>query len=185
MPITLNSIKAYQLNTDISVDWSASDEKNIKYYEVEKSVDGQQFSLAATVDPKDNNSHSVNYQWLDSKPVIGTNYYRIKTIGVNGEIQYSTIVKVMIGKGRPEIKVYPNPVVGGKINLYFINLPTGNYEARILNSLGQVMLRKQIKHVETTDSEIIKLNSNVVNGAYRLELTLPDMSKIGTNLFLQ
>ena len=185
LPITLSTIKAYLLNSDISVDWTVSDEKNIKYYEVERSADGQQFTLTATVNARDNNGHSVNYQWLDGKPRAGINYYRIKTVGINGEIQYSTVVKVTIGKGSPEIKIYPNPVAGGKINLHFINLPTGNYEARIMNALGQVMLREQIKHVETTNNETIKLNKNIVSGTYRLEVNLPDNSEMSTNLRIQ
>jgi hypothetical protein len=185
LPITLRYVKAYPLNSDISVDWEISDEKNIQYYEVEKSTDGRQFTSAATVDAKNNNSAVTNYRWLDTKPVAGVYYYRIKSVNVSGEIEYSDVVKVIVSKGRPEIKVYPNPVTNGKINMQFINLPTGKYEARIVNTLGQVMFMKQINHDERTNIEVIKLNRNVVDGAYRLEVTLPDKNKIGTNLFLQ
>jgi hypothetical protein len=185
LPAAFNSIKAYQLNNDISVDWVVNAEKNIAYYEVEKSADGQLFTLAATIDAKGNNSQNVDYRWLDSKPITGANYYRIKTVNKNGEITYSDMVKVIIGKGRSEIKVYPNPIVGGKINVHFINLSGGKYEVRIVNALGQVMLSRQVHHAETTNLEVIKLNKNVAKGTYRLEVTLPDKSKMVTNLFLQ
>jgi hypothetical protein len=60
-----------------------------------------------------------NYEWLDRNAFTGNNYYRIKSIDINGEIQYSNIVKIVMSKGRLQITIYPNPVTDGNINLQF------------------------------------------------------------------
>src|SRR5439155_26901973 len=109
LPITFSVVKAFQQNNDIAVEWKIENEKNIKQYEVEKSADGQHFTLATTAIPKLNNSSNVNYQWLDVNAVAGNNYYRIKSIDINDEIQYSNIVKVLMGDGKSQIIIYPNP----------------------------------------------------------------------------
>ncbi|WP_446909669.1 hypothetical protein, partial [Klebsiella pneumoniae] len=81
-------------------------EKNMKQYEIEKSADGRHFTVAATANAKSNNNSSVNYEWLDVNALVGNNYYRIKSIDINGQVQYSNIVKIVMGNGRPQISIY-------------------------------------------------------------------------------
>src|SRR5205814_10176633 len=137
LPITFTTIKAYQKDRDIAVEWGIEKELAIKHYEVEKSANGQQFSSAITVNAKANNNSTVNYQWLDVAPVVGDNYYRIKSSDITGQIQYSDVVKVGMVRVIPQITVYPNPVVDARIVLHLVDQPAGTYQLRLFNSLGQ------------------------------------------------
>ena len=76
LPVTFTSIKAYQQNKDIAVEWKAENESNMKQYDVEKSVDGNHYTIATTVAA--NNAILSNYNWLDVNPSEGYNYYRIR-----------------------------------------------------------------------------------------------------------
>ena len=96
LPVTFTNVKAYLKNENIPVEWSVDNETGIKYYEVLKSVDGVGFTSAAEI-IANNTPVTSNYSWLDELPVAGSNYYRIKCVGVNGEINYSKIVQVFAG----------------------------------------------------------------------------------------
>jgi hypothetical protein len=183
--VTFTKLQVSQQDNDIAVDWAVTNEVNIRSYDVEISGNGQQFVKSATVDAKGNDYSNEHYQWLDVNAKPGVYYYRIRSTNVFGEIQYSKEVKVIVTRGRSDIKVYPNPVVVGKINVQMINQPAGNYTIRLINGLGQVMLSKQIVHQEGSSIETIMVSKNMVDENYRLEVTKPDKSRVSMNVLLQ
>lgn len=79
-------------------------------FEVERSRDGIQFSSIYTVPAND---RSLAYQWKDEQPLEGLNYYRLKTVGANGEYAYSQIVIFRnTNSGFIVSSIFPNPVTG-------------------------------------------------------------------------
>ena len=61
---------------------------------MEKSSDGTVFITMTGTLPSANNGSSASYEVIDGQPIQGTNYYRIKSVDINGEVSYSQIVKV-------------------------------------------------------------------------------------------
>ena len=158
------------------MEWRVENESNLKQYDVEKSVDGNHYATANTVTA--NNAALSNYNWLDVNPSKGYNYYRIKSVDINGKMEYSKVVKVFIGTTKQAITVYPNPVKDGIIHLQLLNQPSGIYEARLFNNAGQVISSKQIPHTEGSSTETLLINKAVVHGIYQLEITQPGNKKV-------
>ena len=171
LPVTFASIKAYQYNAGIMVEWKVENESNLVDYTIEKSTDGSSFIFANSQPAK--NASSVNYTWLDKNLFNGYNYYRIKSTGINGEIKYSDVVHVKVGKEQPSISVYPNPVVNGIINLQLVSQPAGNYKISLLNYRGQAIISKQMKLSGGNSLETFPLPKSVAHGIYQLEITGP------------
>jgi hypothetical protein len=182
-PFTFKNVRAVQ-NDNIAVEWITQNEEDITSYDVETSANGQQFEKVATVMAKGSTT-TENYQWLDANTRAGMHYYRIRSINDKGDVVYSKIVSVNVTIGRRDIRVYPNPVTGGSINVWFRNQPEGNYNVRLFNTLGQVILIKQMYHAEGTSIKTIKVSKNMVDGAYKLEITRPDKSTYNINVILQ
>jgi hypothetical protein len=174
VPVTFTQVRASQQNKDIAVQWNVANEINIKSYEVEKSTDGVTFSEAGTVEAT--GGSAVEYNWLDVHAVTGFNYYRIRSIGSNGAIQYSEIVKVKIGMPEPLITIAPNPIVNGIINLQFSNMPAGDYNLRLLNLAGQEVLKQQVNIGTASDTKKIMLSKAFAKGVYQLQIVAPDNS---------
>ena len=172
LPVTISSLKATELNRDIAVEWKVENELNIQSYDVEKSTDGVTFTKTATVQ-----SGNTLYNWLDVHAVEGSNYYRIRSISQTGEVLYSRIVKVDIGKKLPSLSIYPNVIENGVTGLQLTNMPKGKYSVRMINSNGQVVFAKQITHAGGTATETIRLDNVVVKGIYQLEVIQPDKTK--------
>ena len=104
---------------------------------------------------------------------------------MTGEIKYSNVVKVLITKGRTDIKVYPNPVVDGKIHVQMINQPSGIYTFKLMNGLGQTVILQDIDHDESNSVETIPVSRSTAHENYRLEITRPDKSKMSLNVLLR
>ena len=182
LPVTFTSLQAYLQGKNIEVKWKVDNEANIKQYDVEKSIDGSQFSLLESKVPSGNNGHSAIYVTADANPVEGYNYYRIKSIDNNGNVSYSNIVKAQVGTSKGNINIYPNPIVDGIIHLQLNNQAQGKYAVRLLNRIGQVILAKEIIHAGGNSTQQIKCNVNLAHGLYELEVTRPDGSHMNINV---
>ncbi len=172
VPVTFVSVNGVQKNTDIQVDWKVQNETAILQYEVEKSTDGVRFTKSATV--AGTNKGLANYEWMDKGVNAGLYYYRIKTIGKNGEINYTAVVKVVVVFAPPSISIYPNPITDGIIHLQLVNQPAGRYGIRLMNPLGQTIVKKQAEHAGGNGTENIKWDYNLAHGIYQLEIVTPN-----------
>ena len=118
-PVIFTSLNASQQGQRIAVKWQVKNEMDIAKYEVEKSTNGIEFALVNTTNVNNHNAISGDYAWVDDKEASGTNFYRIKSIGLNGTSSVTPFVKVVASKTGAAFIVYPNPVKGNTINLLF------------------------------------------------------------------
>jgi hypothetical protein len=92
--------------------WVTEVEINSKHFEVQKSIDGSNFETIGTVAAK---GFASSYSFIDDKPFVGTNYYRLKMVDMDGSFTYSKVMAVTLNDNRKSLVVYPNPV---KDNLF-------------------------------------------------------------------
>jgi hypothetical protein len=170
LPVTLTSVKAYQKAAGIQVDWTVLTEIDISRYEVEKSINGQEFIKAGMVPAKGSIATSIDYNWYDANPVAGNNYYRIKSINKSDEVKYSTVVKVNIGNTSGAVRIYPNPVNGNVIMIEMNNLKKGRYTVSLYNKAGQKVTGKIIDHAGGSITQSMALESNLPAGTYQVKI---------------
>ncbi len=169
LPVNFTTIKAYQQNAGITVDWNVAAEINTHHYEVEKSTDGRTFTKGGTVLAKANNQSAVSYSWFDATPIIGNNFYRIRAIENSGIQKYSSVVNVKIGK-ESNIVIYPNPVSDHMISIQLSNQPKGVYLLQLYNSGGQKVFQNQLSHNGGSTTQAIALPSGIIKGVYQLRI---------------
>jgi hypothetical protein len=175
LPLTFTGLKAWQQNTAVNVNWNTAAENNMKDYEVQKSTDGSDYKSIAIV--KAGNLPLNNYSYTDAYPATGANYYRVVSANLSGLTKYSSVVKVNIERGFSLMRVFPNPVVNETIQLQVVNQPAGQYQARLINSFGQLYSTKQFNHPGGSGLIMITPAQNIPNGIYRLEITGPAGAK--------
>ena len=108
LPLTLLSFQAQQVKRgEVLLDWRVKDEVNMKQYDVERSVDGKNFTAIGTV----SNLGKETYSLIDPRPVIGINYYRLAMVESNGLTNYSRIAAINVNDGKA-LHASPNPVTG-------------------------------------------------------------------------
>jgi len=173
LPVTFTTVKASQKNTDVAVEWDVDNELNMIQYEVERSADGKTFTQTDITIATGNKNSSIAYSWIDTKPLTGANYYRIKSVDRNGTVKYSQIVRVVTGKAESDISTYPNPVTDNVMTLQFSNEPQGDYIVNLLSSNGQLIYTKQMHVNSNNTSETIKLRPSTAKGTYELKIEGP------------
>ena len=185
-PVTITSVTANR-NSDhtVTVEWKVENEVNVVGYEVERSSDATSFNSILTQAPNNNTGGRTAYQDLDRGVIAGDLYYRIKANSGGGLIQYSSVVKVSALTLPASISVYPNPVVGRKVNVQFVSQPAGNYKVQLLTATGQLIYNKQVKITSFLQSENISLPVRVTGGNYQLSVTHPDGKVHTQRVFVQ
>ena len=181
LPLSFLDVAASKQNNNIAISWKTANEINVHHYEVERSTNSITFTKMHTTAA--NNAATNKYNWLDENPADGYTYYRIKAVDVNGQTNYSKLVKVLI-EIKPAMSVYPNPVANSVINLQMQKVHAGVYNVRLLNNKGQVMYKSQIKHNANSATEQINLKNKISAGLYRLEIMAEDGSRTTISLTL-
>ena len=109
IPVTLLSFTARRNGMVNELAWSTSQEINSKEFIIERSNDGVAFMPLGNVNASGNSSVISVYRFTDTKPIKGINYYRLRSVDIDGEFKLSEI-KTVTNTGDAGFSVYPNPV---------------------------------------------------------------------------
>lgn len=100
-------------NSMVNLNWSVTHNKDIRYFTIEKSIDGTHFTLVDTVNSQSFLPTYAAYQTTDNVHDVRSSYvyYRVKISANNGTVQYSKVVRIEIKTSNEyEITLQPNPV---------------------------------------------------------------------------
>ncbi len=184
LPVSFISVSANRTNGTVKVDWKVAAERNIRNYEVERSLNGTSFTAVAAIVANGNSSTDVIYTMTDAAAPATAVYYRVKSNAVSGEIKYSSIVKVNAGNVKPGFAISPNPAEGGVVNLQFTNQPEGRYSVNIVSTLGQTLLSNTLTHAGGSSTQLLNLPEGIARGTYQVEIIAPDNTRTTQKLLL-
>lgn len=96
LPITLTDFYAKPNESSVELNWHVEKEENVNYYQIERSIDGLNFSLVSTINSISAGAGKFNldYNTTDFNPKNGINYYRLVNVDNDGSTQYSKIIMV-------------------------------------------------------------------------------------------
>ncbi len=116
LPVELFDFRAstYKVNETL-LSWKTVWEKDNGGFIVERSKDARQFESIGMVDGKGNSDREVSYSFVDTNPLPGFNYYRLKQVDRldNSTVQkfaYSRIISIVVGDGS-FMDLYPSPAI--------------------------------------------------------------------------
>jgi hypothetical protein len=113
LPIELLSFTATARYPYIELNWTTVSENNSDYFNIERSIDGINFTSISKINSAGNSSQTLNYSTFDYKPLVGKSYYHLKQTDYDGENSYSN-TEVVEFNIRSEFifEIYPNPFSG-------------------------------------------------------------------------
>ena len=165
VPLTFVSIKAAKTGTNaVEILWETTNETGIKEYIVQQSFDGLTFNNIGKVTAGTNKNSTESFYDYSCFVKKAINYYRIKSIGLQGEIMYSKTVLLNCNTNADGIRIYPNPVKNNTIKIYGKNL----LQATVIDLDGRVIADQKINNTNQFDCKINKLKT----GIYLLKVTV-------------
>ncbi|QNE38747.1 T9SS type A sorting domain-containing protein [Hymenobacter sp. NBH84] len=109
LPVELKSFAAKLTAGGVKLDWATASEKNNKGFEVQRSQDGEQFTVLQFVKGQGSKGGATVYTALDAQPLSGTSYYRLKQVDEDGTFAYSPVAAITNIEAAREVTFYPNP----------------------------------------------------------------------------
>lgn len=108
LPVTWLDFTGKNINGQVKLEWKTTAESENRLFEVERSIDGKNFSRIGSVLPGTAGDHINFYSYTDNNPVA-EGYYRIRQIDINGRFEFSKVITVRSSE-REEVKILQNPV---------------------------------------------------------------------------
>jgi len=166
LPLRLINFKGNYINRANVLAWTTSNQVNTTSFEVERSIDGQNFNSIGSVAALNNSNATETYTFNDvNLTSTFTFYYRIKMIDANGAFTYSSIVKLNKA-GKAVFQVQPNPIENSTVKVYGSNMK----QAKIIDMNGKVLLNQPISNPE----QATFIMNNLAKGVYLINVISTD-----------
>jgi hypothetical protein len=186
LPIELLEFNAVATGDAVTLDWATASEKNNDYFIVERTTDAVSYTTVGTVQAAGNSASLLHYSTIDSNPLQGTSYYRLKQVDFDGSNSVSKIVPVHFIKDQKEFAflLYPNPAAG-KTNLSFYNAPKGQtIDITVYDISGKTIYTTATTLDKSEDTFSIDLSRTLPAGMYMVVIR-SDNQTYRQKLFVQ
>lgn len=176
LPISLLHFSAKLINKDALLTWTTTNEQNFNHFNLQRSIDGINFSIIATINAKDNSNSKTDYDYSDKNIVsLGSNkiYYRLEQVDKDGKKILSKIVLLELSNNGITVSLRPNPV-HTNFELQVNNLLDNQYlQISIVNTQGKVLLSES-RAINTGSNTLIFNSSSWPVGLYILRINMKD-----------
>ena len=173
LPIQLLFFKVKQTNSGHLLEWATVSEINFDHFSIERSSDGITFKELEQVKGHGNTNERKDYSFENRNPLLGKNYYRLKSVDFDGTSQYFNVVS-MDFEGEKTFVVVPNPASGNTINFSMNFVPGENAAITVFDNSGTV-----IGVYKPADSfQSLTFDNKLRSGLYFARLVTKDYVKV-------
>lgn len=169
LPIELLSFTASYNGSTVDLKWATASEINNDHYDIERSVDGNNFEKIIYVKGAGNSTSLINYAVTDKNPLNGLSYYRLRQTDFDGAFSLSKNVAVRIAGDQLSLAyVYGNASLS-QVCFQLLNPDNSKLKVEVVDALGRLIVSKNI---EVLTEDEIKLNTpSLRNGWYTFRLS--------------
>ncbi len=140
LPVNLLSFAGSRCSNNSCLYWTVENENDFSHYEVERSIDGINYTNIKTVAAR-NDGGRDHYQATDLNPLPGINIYRLKSVSTDRSFTYSNNVRINFDKAEL-VTLQPNPAN----DFVIIKGLTGFTQLRVVDMTGRIRLQKTVQH---------------------------------------
>ncbi|MFT7149032.1 MAG: hypothetical protein ACI82Q_000888 [Nonlabens sp.] len=181
LPVTLISFEVNNYKEDqVKLEWVTTSEVNNAFYTIERSINGVSFEAVAVIDGAGTSNDLLYYTYIDTSPMKGTSFYRLKQTNFSGEFDFTEIRSVKIeNQFNASYKAYPNPInKGDKLSISYTVERDQTLYLTILNPRGEVILREE-KYALLRE-EFIEISTHQMDKGLNLIRILDENYKVVT-----
>jgi hypothetical protein len=148
LPVEFLNFTTNCVNGIIELNWETASEINNDYFEVLKSLDGNQWNSIGQISGSGNSSEIKRYLFTDNN-YSNNSFYKILQVDYDGTSDYSKIISTNCATSFKEIGIFPNPA---KDVLYLENDLNEEIRIELTNSLGQIFnMKPNINQIDISD----------------------------------
>jgi len=159
LPVELTNFNGSAKNDEINLRWQTASETNNSGFEIQKSKNGIDWKAIGFIEGHGTTFEQQEYQYNDTNPFSGINYYRLKQIDYDGIFEYSKVVTVENNHSEKTIQVFPNPS-NGLIDLRIDNPSSQKIKVNITDNLGRNIWESELIKSEPNFNKEINIEGN-------------------------
>jgi len=143
LSVELDEFKVVVEGTTNLVLWKTMTESNNEGFSIYRADDGIDFEQIGWVESVMNSTSPQSYQFRDTAPLFGKNYYTLGMEDIGGGTTFSDVMVVSREEvpDRFNVLAVQNPVVSGMLQVTFSNNTTGKFEYVIYDASGKVVMK--------------------------------------------
>jgi hypothetical protein len=165
LPVQFLSINAALKGGGVAIDWKTASEQNNKYFDVEKSIDGNNWTTINSIASTGNSSVTKSYSSYDAKPVAGYNYYRIRQVDTDGRFKFSDVAKAKVVIEKTGVTVLANPFVNN-ITVDFLSNTNQSVVVKLTDVSGKIVGTENWRIVKGSTRLTYDNVNNIQRGLY-------------------
>lgn len=112
MPVAWQAIKIATQGVNHHLSFAIATETNNSHFDIQRSTDSRSWTSIGQVKGAGTTTNTQEYTYIDKRPFLGQNYYRVKQIDYDGTFSYSAVVSAKFEPNDGDISIYPNPSKG-------------------------------------------------------------------------
>lgn len=160
LPSRLLEFSAYKDGAVSKLIWITAQEINSSRFVIERSFNGTNWEVVATVTAAGNSNAPLTYSISDFNPVKGLNLYRLRMIDADNKFELSAIRKVNFDRST-QYNIYPNPA-SAQLFISADNSLGLHGQIDILNAQGQKVIQKTVPSgIRSVTINISELQSGI------------------------
>jgi hypothetical protein len=175
LPVKLVNFEAKKGDAGVTLNWTASEEKDLSEYIIERSNDGSIFNSVGTVTAK--NTDSSLYAYLDTRsvnaPVL---YYRLVMVEADGNKVSSRVVSITINGSPQLLLVAPNPF-DDMLQVRVKSDTDKNITIRLIDISGKTVHQQTSRLNSGTNTLQLNNLNRLMKGMYMLKVGDDNYSK--------
>lgn len=172
-PVKMTSFTVKKENSNAVLRWTTSSEIKNDHFEIERSVDGLNFSKMGEVIGNGTTALAKNYSYPDALINVSSKilYYRLRIVDIDAKSTFSQIVALRLDGSivLSGLTVYPNPFTSN-IKLQLQSSKEESSSVRLINMNGQEVVKRNVILAPGQNIVIIKDLESVAPGIYMMEL---------------
>jgi len=163
--------------------WATEREQNTSHFNLQRSKTGTNFETIANIAAQGNSSTTVEYNYDDTNPFTGENYYRLELVDADGDVTYSNTVLLVIAEDDLGYVFYPNPT-RDKVYYQYEAAQAEQLQIEVIDVLGRVLNNKQATSVVGINNIEISLEEYPV-GSYMVRVTNKATGSVHTSKIIK
>lgn len=165
LPVSLLNFDAVLTpDNKVQVKWSTVTEFNSSFFNIERSINGRDFTVIGTVNAAGNSTSRHDYSFVDESPLPGTSFYRLSQIDLDNRKEHLGVRRVANNVKEFEAKTFSS--ANGKLVLQISSVSNANAHLRIYDMNGRERKNEKLKlSTGITNKEI-----NLSRGVYIWEI---------------
>ena len=168
LAIEMISFDGYKNGRTNKLVWQTATEYQNKYFSIQRSLNGIDFTEIGTVDAIGNSNQLTSYSFEDTNCNSKSWYYRLETFDINNKSEFTETIYLPRSIRNSNIidAIYPNPVS----NSLFIDINTNQIDfahIKLVDVNGKILFNESAKNINS----ILKIDvSHFATGVYFLQI---------------